>query len=135
MEEEMSPSEVINEENNSNLPTEINNLGELIGLNRDSDTEKDVDYLQRISRSVRLLLSPGSLESLDSKTTGGISLATFPLGFDTKDVVVNQVALVLKMLYLADFRELQNDLNALIVLGQEYTANPRTNTLLGKVGR
>jgi len=35
------------------------------------------------------------------------------------DEIVNQVAVVLKMLYLSDFRELQNDLNALIVLGQE----------------
>jgi hypothetical protein len=28
------------------------------------------------------------------------------------------------MLYLADLRELQTDLNSLIVLGQEFTANP-----------
>lgn len=40
------------------------------------------------------------------------------------DTDVNQIATVLKMLYLSDFREMQNDLNALIVLGQEYTANP-----------
>lgn len=40
------------------------------------------------------------------------------------DSVVKQVAVVLKMLYLADFRDLQTELNCLIVLGQEYTANP-----------
>ncbi len=40
------------------------------------------------------------------------------------DSVVNSVLLVLKMLYLSDFRDLQNDVNALIVLGQEFTANP-----------
>ena len=40
------------------------------------------------------------------------------------DTDINQIATVLKMLYLSDFREMQNDLNALIVLGQEYTANP-----------
>jgi hypothetical protein len=28
------------------------------------------------------------------------------------------------MLHFADVRELQSDLNSLIVLGQEYTANP-----------
>ena len=41
----------------------------------------------------------------------------------------------MRMLYLSDFRELQNDLNALIMLGQEYTANPKTNSALGQVGR
>jgi hypothetical protein len=40
------------------------------------------------------------------------------------DTLVQQVAVVLKMLYLADFRDLQTELNCLIVLGQEYTANP-----------
>jgi hypothetical protein len=37
---------------------------------------------------------------------------------------VNKVALVLKMLYLSDFRDLQNEVNALLVLVQEFTANP-----------
>jgi hypothetical protein len=40
------------------------------------------------------------------------------------DALVNQIALVLRMLYISDFRELQNEVNDLIVLGQEYTANP-----------
>jgi hypothetical protein len=40
------------------------------------------------------------------------------------DLDINQIATVLKMLYLSDFRELQNDLNALIVLGQGITAKP-----------
>ena len=68
------------------------------------------------------------------------SLQDFPLAHETKgrfvpyhyksyfilflDSTVNQVALVLRMLYLSDFRELQNEVNDLIVLGQEYTANP-----------
>ena len=51
------------------------------------------------------------------------------------DIQVNQVATVLKMLHLWDFREMQNDLNSHIVLGQEYTSNPKTNVHLGKVGR
>jgi hypothetical protein len=88
-----------------------------------------------------------------STTTGNRLLSQFPLGFDTKgpssilrillafsmfcrycsntgracdttDAVVNKVALVLKMLYLSDFRDLQNEVNSLLVLVQECTANP-----------
>lgn len=75
----------------------------------------------------------------DGKST--ISLNDFPLAQETQgkrvlfiqsspsdfsiiDPLVNQVALVLRMLYISDFRELQNEVNDLIVLGQEYTANP-----------
>jgi len=79
----------------------------------------------------------------------GALLETFPLGFDTQgrphrralrnmlrcahcdntvsptiDKIVNQVALVMKMLYLSDLRDLQNEVNSLLVLVQEYTANP-----------
>ena len=59
----------------------------------------------------------------------------FSAGLDARDELINQMSVVLKMLYLWDFRELQTDLNALIVLGQEYTADPKTNASLGKVGR
>jgi len=52
-----------------------------------------------------------------------------------RDSQVSLVALVLKMLYLSEFRDLQSDVNTLIVLGQEFTANPKLNCPLGKVGR
>ena len=114
---------------------EINKLGSLILLKR-NDNENDADYLQRISNVIRLCLTSGSIETLKTKIVpGNLQLSDFPVGFDTKDQVLNQIAVVLKMLYLSDFRELQNDLNTLIVLGQEYTANPRTNSAMGKVGR
>ena len=52
------------------------------------------------------------------------SLEAFPNVHKTQDTDVNKVLLVLRMLYLLDMRELQTELNSLIVLGQEYTANP-----------
>ena len=116
------------------LSEEVEKLGAMVALVRKPD-EADPDFLQRISRQVRLFLTEGSLKSLTSQGQDGIPLEEFPLGFDTQDSVVNQIAVVLRMLYISDFRELQNDLNALIVLGQEYTANPKTNSGLGKVGR
>jgi hypothetical protein len=124
----------VNSSNNS-ISTEINKLGALILLDR-KDNENDADYLQRISTVIRLCLTSGSMETLKTKIVpGNLQLSDFPVGFDTNDKVLNQISVVLKMLYLSDFRELQNDLNTLIVLGQEYTANPRTNSAMGKVGR
>ena len=117
------------------ISDEINKLGAMIHLGRENQ-ENDADYLQRISTVIRLCLTSGSIETLKSKTVpGNLTINDFPVGFDTKDQILNQVSVVIKMLYLLDFRELQNDLNTLIVLGQEYTANPRTNSAMGKVGR
>ena len=47
---------------------------------------------------------------------------------------MNQASTVLKMMYIADLRNLQNDINAMIVTAQEYTAKPKTDASLAKVG-
>ena len=118
------------------LTIAVDSLGALVGVARhDSSTP---EYLRVIAQKIKLLLSPGAVTVLRESLAGETSKFTlddFPLGFSTGDAVVDQVAVVIKMLHIFDFRELQNDLNALIVLGQEYTANPRTNSKLGKVGR
>ncbi|KAG5894835.1 hypothetical protein JTB14_033678 [Gonioctena quinquepunctata] len=56
------------------------------------------------------------------------------LGFDLGDKVLNQAAKILRMLYIQDLRELQTRANELIVAVQGITANPKTDTKLGKVG-
>lgn len=40
------------------------------------------------------------------------------------DAVVDRVARALTMLYVADLRDLQNDINDILVSAQEFTANP-----------
>lgn len=121
-------------DDNNELTAEVDKLGEMLLLAR-GEGESDHNYLQCISRQIKLILAPGSLHALQTKGEGGIPLESFPSVFETNDDTLKQIAVVLRMLYLYDFRELQNDLNSLIVLGQEYTANPRTNSALGLVGR
>jgi RLL motif-containing protein 1 len=57
------------------------------------------------------------------------------LGFDLNDPVLNQAAKVLRILYIQDLRDLQTRANELIVAVQNVTANPKTDTKLGKVGK
>jgi len=42
---------------------------------------------------------------------------------------------VLRMLYVADLRELQDAVNEILVEVQSYTADPKTDSSLGVVGR
>ncbi|XP_066262709.1 RNA transcription, translation and transport factor protein isoform X1 [Euwallacea similis] len=57
------------------------------------------------------------------------------LGFNLNDPVLNQAAKVLRMLYIHNLRDLQTKANELIVGVQNVTANPKTDTKLGQVGR
>lgn len=56
------------------------------------------------------------------------------IGFDTGDYVMNQAAKILRLLYIHDLRQLQTQINESIVGVQSVTANPKTDTKLGKVG-
>ena len=59
----------------------------------------------------------------------------FPVGFSTGSAVIDKAATLLRMLYIADLRELQDAVNDILVTVQEFTANPKTDASLGLVGR
>jgi len=56
------------------------------------------------------------------------------LGFETGDQKVDAAAIILKALYLLDARSAQNQFSEIITFLQRFTADPKTNTGLGKVG-
>jgi len=70
-----------------------------------------------------------------TKTSNELSPEIFPLGFDTGDPQVNECATVLRLLYIEDQKVLQTKINELLVEIQNYTANPKTDTSLGKIGK
>lgn len=51
------------------------------------------------------------------------------------DKTVNDAAKILRLLHIKELRELQTQINEAIVCIQAITANPKTDTKLGKVGR
>ena len=61
-------------------------------------------------------------------------LEDFPLGFTTGDNDLARAATVLRLLYVADLREFQTEINTLVAQIQELTAEPKTDSRLGKVG-
>ena len=63
------------------------------------------------------------------------SLADMPLGFTTGDAVVDEAAKVLRLLHLAELRDLQTRVNELITAAQNVTAAPRTDSSLARVGK
>lgn len=63
------------------------------------------------------------------------SLTDIPLGFSTNDPLVDRVATIMRLLHVRQLHELQGEINDMIADMQLITADPKTNSKLGKVGR
>ncbi|KAB0338043.1 hypothetical protein E2I00_012782, partial [Balaenoptera physalus] len=64
-----------------------------------------------------------------------VGLDKYILGFDTRDVVLNEAAQILHLLHIEELRELQTKIHAARVAVQVITADPKTDHRLEKVGR
>ncbi|CAG0886812.1 unnamed protein product [Darwinula stevensoni] len=92
--------------------------------------------LNACSRLVKNYLSPEAQQMNSALSEGKpFPIQEADLGFDTGDYVLNQAAKILRLLYIHDLRDLQTKINESIVAVQTITANPKTDTRLGKVGR
>lgn len=112
-------------------------------VNQLAKTLKIVPYpdplvtLQAVRKVICTRLTPDCVEHPDKYIVTGTPypFQDADLGFDLHDKVLNQAAKVLRMLYIHDLRDLQTKANELIVAVQNVTANPKTDTKLGQVGR
>ena len=70
-----------------------------------------------------------------SDFTPEFTAEAFPLGFEGSGrPAVDDVARVMRMLHVQELRRLQDSVDATIVSLQEFTANPKTDARLGRVG-
>ncbi|KAL4237381.1 hypothetical protein ACF0H5_002099 [Mactra antiquata] len=96
-----------------------------------------LEQLKAICVLVKEKLSKEALEvaSKEQKSGDVVTLDRVELGFDTGDYIINEAAKILRLLHIRDLRELQSKINQAIVSVQTLTANPKTDSRLGKVGR
>eukprot|EP00656_Telonema_subtile_P004211 TRINITY_DN11916_c0_g1_i2.p1 TRINITY_DN11916_c0_g1~~TRINITY_DN11916_c0_g1_i2.p1 ORF type:complete len:237 (-),score=53.50 TRINITY_DN11916_c0_g1_i2:213-923(-) len=59
---------------------------------------------------------------------------SYPLGFSTGDAGLDRAATALRLVHINHLRELQSNVNDIIRTMQTFTANPKTDSKLGKVG-
>jgi len=59
----------------------------------------------------------------------------FPLGFEVADEALCRPAALLRCRHVAALRQLQSRADAALVAAQECTADPKTDTSRGRVGR
>ncbi|KAH3844395.1 RNA transcription, translation and transport factor protein-like [Dreissena polymorpha] len=88
------------------------------------------DHLEQMKAICIVVTEKLSKEVLEkskkSKQGDVIPIENTELGFDTGDLIINEVAKILRLLHIHDLRELQSQINHAIVAVQELIANPKT---------
>lgn len=92
--------------------------------------------LKAVCQMIRDRMSTEVMKNPNEHIINGkpMPLQEYDLGFDTGDYVLNQAAKIMRLLFIKDLRDLQTNVNEIIVAIQAITANPKTDSSLGKVG-
>ncbi|KAL8611085.1 hypothetical protein ACOMHN_064375 [Nucella lapillus] len=101
------------------------------------------DHLEQLKAISLVITSTLSKQALDSaaakagkpKNNEHIPLDKTELGFESGDYIMNDAAKIVRLLHLKELRDLQSKINSAIVAVQAITADPKTDSRLGKVGR
>jgi RLL motif-containing protein 1 len=117
--------------------TALLSLSRLFGI-PDPDLTGDARVLLKViqSRIEEHFVTPTTTAADDATNDASTKAPQRPhsLGFTTGDALVDKAAVLLRLLFINDLRDLQSVVNEITVLVQEYTANAVCNTKLGKVG-
>lgn len=74
-------------------------------------------------------------QSNDAQHKSIYQLDEIPLGFEVESKELSDALKLLRLLYVNNLRDLQTNINQILVQVQSLTANPKTDTSLGRVGR
>ncbi|OXU20825.1 hypothetical protein TSAR_004010 [Trichomalopsis sarcophagae] len=93
--------------------------------------------LEACSKLICKRLNPNAVQNPNSVIVRGqpFPIMETEVGYNMGDAALNKAAKVLSLLYIQDLRDLQTKINEAIVSVQSITANPKTDTKLGRVGR
>lgn len=113
---------------------EVNSLAKLLRVPRHPNQSLT---LAACGKLVRERLNPAVLRKPKSKIVRGKPFPVMSVapGFNLTDTALENAAKCLALLYIQDIRKLQTKINETIVRMQSFTANPKTDTRLGKVGK
>eukprot|EP00803_Ostreobium_quekettii_P009173 evm.model.scf_3267.2 EVM.evm.TU.scf_3267.2 scf_3267:6281-12405(+) len=89
--------------------------------------------VQRIEALIEAL-NDRVFPALDRPTRRAVGVLDLDPGFSTGDAAVDKAATLLRVLFVKDLKRLQTFIDETIVQVQEYTANPKTDSKLGRVG-
>jgi RLL motif-containing protein 1 len=112
----------------------VNNLADCLNVPKHPD---HLITLQAVSKYVSTRLTGSAIQDPSSVISKGqpYPIKDSNLQIDSSDKDVGLAAKILRLLYITDLRLLQTKINESIVSVQTVTANPKTDTRLGKVGR
>lgn len=120
----------------------INKIAELFNLPRVKNEASAAALLKEIRHRVQKAVAKRSDQKSEGiqilgkrKEVEESDIAAYKLGFQTTDPLVDKAAMILRLLHLHDLRDLQTIINEVIVCAQNITADPKTDSKLGRVGR
>ena len=87
------------------------------------------------SLSVSVTEAAQSTSGTKKKGTKKFNVSAKECGFHLGDPVLSEAAKVLRLLHIQELRDLQTHINGLIVAVQAFTADPKTDQSLGRVGK
>ncbi|KAL6447078.1 hypothetical protein ACFW04_001434 [Cataglyphis niger] len=115
--------------------TGVTSIAKLLKVPKHSD---HLITLQACSKLVCNKLNADAIKQPNNAVTvKGKSLTAMTIvpSFNMGDIMLDNAAKGLSLLYIQDLRNLQTKINETIVAVQNITANPKTDTKLGKVGK
>ena len=95
----------------------------------------EVAVLQKLSGGSARATGVTGASSAKPVDVASALMGTLPPGLATGRVQVDRAVLVARMLQVGRLRLVQNAINQIVEVGQEFVANPKTDSSLGRVGR